>query len=109
VGNSPRRFVTPPTCPNERGWNSQRMAEVFAKLMRRLGYDRYGAQGGDWGAGVTRWLAGNDGGHCIGGHSNFPPALRPTDDAMRDTTPKELERYEQRVKELNDHRAYGAI
>jgi pimeloyl-ACP methyl ester carboxylesterase len=95
--------------PKERGWSSQRMAEVIAKLMARLGYDRYGAQGGDWGAGITRWLAANDGGHCIGGHSNFPPGNRPTEDAMRGVTAKELERFEQRVKELNDHRAYGAI
>jgi epoxide hydrolase len=95
--------------PKERGWSSQRMAEVIAKLMARLGYERYGAQGGDWGAGITRWLAANDGGHCVGGHSNFPLASRPTDDPMRGVTVKELERYEQRVKELNDHRAYGAI
>lgn len=95
--------------PTERGWSSQRMAEVIAKLMARLGYDKYGAQGGDWGAGVTRWLAGSDGGRCVGGHSNFPGGNRPTDDPMRGVTPKELERFEQRVKELNDHRAYGAI
>jgi pimeloyl-ACP methyl ester carboxylesterase len=95
--------------PKERGWSSQRMAEVVAKLMARLGYDRYGAQGGDWGAGITRWLAANDGGHCVGGHSNFPPANRPAEDPMRGVTAKELERFEQRLKELNDHRAYGAI
>jgi pimeloyl-ACP methyl ester carboxylesterase len=95
--------------PKERGWSSQRMAEVIAKLMARLGYDRYGAQGGDWGAGVTRWLAGNDGGHCIGGHSNFPGGGRPMEDPMRGVTEKELKRFEDRVKELNDHRAYGAI
>lgn len=95
--------------PKEPGWSSQRMAEVVARLMVRLGYDRYGAQGGDWGAGVTRWLAANDGGHCIGGHSNFPPGNRPMDDPLKDVTPKELERFEQRVKELNDQRAYGAI
>jgi pimeloyl-ACP methyl ester carboxylesterase len=95
--------------PSERGWSSQRMAETIARLMARLGYERYGAQGGDWGAGITRWLAANDGGHCIGGHSNFPPSGRPKDDLLRDVTPKEMQRYEQRVKELNDHRAYGAI
>lgn len=95
--------------PKEPGWSSQRMAEVIAKLMGRLGYTRYGAQGGDWGAGVTRWLALQDGGHCIGGHSNFPGGNRPMEDPMRGVTPRELERFEQRVKELNDHRAYGAI
>jgi pimeloyl-ACP methyl ester carboxylesterase len=95
--------------PRERGWSSQRMAETIAKLMARLGYDRYGAQGGDWGAGVTRWLAANDGGHCIGGHSNFPPGGQPMDDPMRGVTPQELERHQQRVRELNDQKAYGAI
>ena len=66
--------------PNEKGWSSQRMAEVVAKLMARLGYERYGAQGGDWGGGITRWLAANDGEHCLGGHSNFPPGNQPQDD-----------------------------
>jgi pimeloyl-ACP methyl ester carboxylesterase len=95
--------------PNERGWSSQRMAEVIAKLMGRLGYERYGAQGGDWGSGIARWLAANDGAHCIGGHSNFPGGSRPAEDPMRGVTEQELARFEQRVKDLNDHRAYGAI
>ena len=51
--------------PVQRGWNPPRMAEVIAKLMARLGYTRYGAQGGDWGSGIVRWLADNDGAHCI--------------------------------------------
>ena len=85
------------------------MAEVIAKLMARLGYDRYGAQGGDWGSGITRWLATNDGGHCIGGHSNFPSGSQPADEPMRGVTPQEQERMQQRAKELSDHRAYGAI
>ena len=95
--------------PKEPGWSVQRMSEVIAKLMARLGYERYGAQGGDWGASVTRWLAASDGGHCIGGHSNFPPANRPATEPMKDVTAAEIQRYEQRAKELNDHRAYGAI
>ncbi len=95
--------------PGERGWSSQRMAEVFAKLMARLGYERYGAQGGDWGGGITRWLASSDGGHCIGGHSNFPSGSQPTEDPMRGVTQAEIDRMQQRSRELNDHRAYGAI
>ncbi len=95
--------------PKERGWNSRRMAEVIAKLMARLGYDRYGAQGGDWGAGIVRWLAANDGDHCIGSHSNFPPGGRPKDDSANGVTDEELKRYEKRAQELNDHKAYGAI
>jgi epoxide hydrolase len=43
--------------PAERGWNMDRTARAWAELMRRLGYDRYVAQGGDWGAFVTTRLA----------------------------------------------------
>jgi pimeloyl-ACP methyl ester carboxylesterase len=95
--------------PKERGWNSQRMAEVFAKLMARLGYARYGAQGGDWGSGIVRWLAGNDGGHCVGAHSNFPGGGRPMEDPMRGVTQKEIDRLQARQAELRDQYAYGAI
>jgi len=93
--------------PREKGWNSGRMAEVIAKLMARLGYERYGAQGGDWGGGIVRFLAA--GGFSIGSHSNFPAANRPVDDPMRDVTPAEQERLERRAKELRDHYGYSAI
>src|SRR5262249_33294550 len=93
--------------PKERGWSSQRMAEVIAKLMARLGYERYGAQGGDWGGGIVRWLA--SGGHCVAAHSNFPAANQPADDPIRGVTEKEMARLQQRRKELGDHYAYGAI
>lgn len=95
--------------PAERGWSNNRMAETIAKLMARLGYTRYGAQGGDWGSGIARFLASGDGGHCIGGHSNFPGANRPADDPLRGVTAQEMERFEKRNAELADHKAYGAI
>jgi pimeloyl-ACP methyl ester carboxylesterase len=95
--------------PRERGWSSQRMAETIAKLMARLGYERYGAQGGDWGSGIVRWLAANDGGHCIGAHSNFPGGGQPMEEPMRGVTPQEIERMQERQRELADHRAYGTI
>jgi pimeloyl-ACP methyl ester carboxylesterase len=84
------------------------MAEVVAKLMARLGYLRYGVQGGDWGGNVTRWLALNDGAHCIGGHSNFPSGPKPKDDPLRDVSAEELERFTQRDKEWGSHSAYFA-
>ncbi|GAA1589286.1 epoxide hydrolase [Actinomadura kijaniata] len=40
----------------EAGWSTGRVAAAWAELMRRLGYDRYGAQGGDFGSGITRAL-----------------------------------------------------
>src|SRR5262249_56739191 len=89
--------------PKERGWSSQRMAEVIAKLMARLGYERYGAQGGDWGAGITRWLAANDGGHCVGGHSHLPPPVPPPHDPTRDAPAEETERDERRRNEPDEH------
>ncbi len=95
--------------PQEAGWNSQRMAEVIAKLMARLGYKKYGAQGGDWGAGIVGWLATNDGAHCLGSHSNFPPARAPREDRMRGTNQTEVARFQRRRAELSDHFAYSSI
>src|SRR3954464_10076548 len=49
--------------PTELGWDSGRVARAWAELMRRLGYSRYVAQGGDVGAAVTDTMAiqGTDG------------------------------------------------
>ncbi|MGH3738547.1 MAG: epoxide hydrolase family protein [Micromonosporaceae bacterium] len=52
------------------GWNIERVARAWAELMRRLGYHRYGAQGGDWGAFVTPELGRVDPDHVIGVHVN---------------------------------------
>jgi microsomal epoxide hydrolase len=49
----------------------QKVAETWAKLMARLGYARYGAQGGDWGAMVSARLAAPDSEHVVGLHSNM--------------------------------------
>jgi pimeloyl-ACP methyl ester carboxylesterase len=40
----------------DRGWNVNRIASAWAELATRLGYDRFGAQGGDWGASISREL-----------------------------------------------------
>jgi epoxide hydrolase len=52
------------------GWGSRRMAEAIAELMARLGYERYGAQGGDFGAFVAPDLGRVDSEHLIGVHVN---------------------------------------
>jgi pimeloyl-ACP methyl ester carboxylesterase len=62
---------------HNRGWDIHRIARAWAELMRRLGYDRYGAQGGDWGSGISLALGAADPGHVAGIHVNFlssPPA-----------------------------------
>jgi epoxide hydrolase len=65
--------------PTGTGWGVEKVAEVWETLMGRLGYDRYGAQGGDWGAAVTTQI-GRNGGHCVGIHVNMPIA-KPVKDA----------------------------
>jgi pimeloyl-ACP methyl ester carboxylesterase len=52
-----------------------RIADAWAVLMARLGYDRYGAQGGDWGSMVTTAIGVRDPEHLVGIHLNMPLAL----------------------------------
>ena len=60
-------FSTPLAAP---GWDTGRVARAWAELMHRLGYDRYGAQGGDTGAVVSPELGRIDSEHVIGVHVN---------------------------------------
>jgi len=57
--------------PTQAGWNAQRTAAAWAELMRRLGYDRWFAQGGDWGSVVTRALGESRAQGCAGIHLNL--------------------------------------
>jgi epoxide hydrolase len=63
-------FSTP---VRETGWDMPRISNAFAELMRRLGYERYGAHGGDIGAGVTGMLANIGPDHVVGAHVNTDP------------------------------------
>ncbi len=60
-------FSGPTTEP---GWDTARVAKAWAELMRRLGYERYGAQGGDTGAMVSPQLGQIDSEHVVGIHVN---------------------------------------
>jgi epoxide hydrolase len=75
----------------EKGWNQQRIARAWAELMRRLGYERYGLQGGDWGAGISRWLGGIAPDHVVGVHLNY---LVTAPDPAVSLTGEDLERSE---------------
>ena len=59
------------------GWDVLRIARAFTVLMDRLGYDRYGAQGGDWGAQVTTRIPLVDPEHCAAIHLNMALGSRP--------------------------------
>ncbi len=78
---------------SEPGWDVRRVAETFAKLMARLGYTKYGAQGGDWGAIITTHLALVDPAHVAGIHLNMVVAGPPPGAAnpMEGVTPEEMQ------------------
>lgn len=63
--------------PSEPGWNLTRIADAWAELMSRLGYDRFLAQGGDWGAMITTTLALRHPHRVSMMHTTVPWVLRP--------------------------------
>ena len=75
------------------GWGVEKIADAWAVLMARLGYDRYVAQGGDWGALVTVNIGPRDPEHCAAIHLNMVIAT-PDPDTMGDLTPAEQQALE---------------
>src|SRR6267154_6548759 len=63
--------------PTEPGWGLARIANAWAVLMARLGYNHYVAQGGDWGAGVTSWMAKQHVSGLAAIHLNLPILFPP--------------------------------
>ena len=64
--------------PRDTGWGPDRIARAWAELMKRLGYTRYVAQGGDWGAIITALLLDQAPPELLAIHSNMPGEVRPT-------------------------------
>jgi microsomal epoxide hydrolase len=81
-----------------RGWDVQRVAEAEIELMRRLGYARYGAQGGDWGALISTQIGRLDPAHCAGIHINmaiaFPPPGAPPPSEQEQRWVAELQHFQ---------------
>jgi pimeloyl-ACP methyl ester carboxylesterase len=78
--------------PREPGFDVQQVAVWHARLMAELGYGRYLAQGGDWGAIVSAYIGRDDAAHCCGVHVNmvlgFPPENDP--DAFEGLTEQDM-------------------
>jgi pimeloyl-ACP methyl ester carboxylesterase len=94
--------------PTSRGYSPERMAKIIATLMARLGYTKYGVQGGDWGSAISRFAALNDASHVAGLHLNFclagpPPGVKDPNEGI---TPVELERSRARQAFFETERGY---
>ncbi|MFF0370706.1 epoxide hydrolase family protein [Micromonospora sp. NPDC005087] len=80
----------------ETGWEFKRVAAAFAVLMHRLGYERYGVQGGDWGAIISREIGRTRSNQVIGVHLNLLPNSfqphEPDPHELDALSPKERER-----------------
>ncbi len=63
--------------PTEVGWGVERVGRAWDVLMKRLGYTRYLAQGGDWGAGVVEAMARQAPQGLLGIHTNLPAVFPP--------------------------------
>jgi pimeloyl-ACP methyl ester carboxylesterase len=63
--------------PKSTGWNPDRIARAWVELMKRVGYTRYVAQGGDWGSPVSGAMARQAPAGLLGIHINLPATLPP--------------------------------
>ncbi len=73
--------------PRETGWGVRRIAAAWEQLMLRLGYERFGAQGGDWGSMITSAIGAYHPDHLAGIHVNMPVVIPST--APEEMTPIE--------------------
>ena len=78
-------FSAKPTMP---GTSVEKIGEMWGSLMARLGYERYVAQGGDWGSMITQSMGQSQTAHCAGIHINMP-LVAPDPDTMDSLTPQE--------------------
>jgi pimeloyl-ACP methyl ester carboxylesterase len=96
----------------EAGWDATRIGRTWATLMARLGYDRYGAHGGDIGAAVSREVARAATDKVVGVHVNGSlgtPLQAPTEAELASFSPLELDRLGRVQQFMRDEYGYISI
>jgi pimeloyl-ACP methyl ester carboxylesterase len=103
--------------PTGTGWNPERIARAWAELMKRLGYTRYVAQGGDWGSPVSSAMARQAPAGLLGIHINLPATIPPEIAAVlaaggpapAGLSEKERAAFDSLDTFYKKYRAYGAV
>jgi len=103
--------------PTSTGWDPARIGRAWAELMRRLGYDRYVSQGGDWGSVISDALAAQAPAGLLGIHVNMPATVPPEiakllaagDPAPAELSPAEKTAFDGMAKLYKDGSGYAGM